>query len=352
MQNNIEGGLIYMKKRILSIIASAVFFLTSLLAGCATGQKQGQQDQTGQTATTTLKLAHSYAPTHLFNKASENIAAKVKERSGGKMEIKLFPAGQLGSEKDLADSVSANSLDMAIIGPGEMGKRYKPVLIFDGPYIFRDVDHALKVADGEVGKELWDGLAKASNIRVLRTLYYGTRFITTSSREVKTPADMVGLKLRVPDQPMSVANAKAMGASPTPMALSEVYLALQQNTVDGQENPIATIMANKFNEVQNYLMLSGHVIQITPITISQKKLDSLPEDQKKILMDAINEEVEITNKQMVEDEDKMINDFGAMPNHKVVEVDKDAFRKATQSVISENESTWGAGLYEKIQAVQ
>jgi len=136
------------------------------------------------------------------------------------------------------------------------------------------------------------------------------------------------------------------------MALSEVYLALQQNTVDGQENPIATIMANKFNEVQNYLMLSGHVIQVTPITISQKKYDSLPDDLKKILNDVIAEETEVVNKQMVLDEQKMIDEFGAMPNHKVVEVDKEAFRQATQSVIKQFENDWGKGLYEKIQEVK
>lgn len=340
-----------MKKRILAVSVITVFLLTSVLNGCTT-KKPAEQNQAAPNNVTTLKLAHPYAPTHLFNKAAENIAAKVKEKSGGKMEIKIFPAGQLGSEKDIADSVSANTLDMAIIGPGEMGKRYKPVLIFDGPFIFRDVDHALKVADGEIGKGLWDGLAQASNIRVLKTLYYGTRFITTSKKEVKTPGDMVGLKLRVPNQPMSVANAKAMGASPTPMALSEVYLALQQNTVDGQENPIATIMSNKFNEVQSYLMLSGHVIQITPIVISQKKLDSLSADQRKILTDAINEEGASVNKQMVVDEDKMVKDFGAASGKKVVQVDKEAFRKATQSVIKENENDWGKGLYEKIQDVK
>lgn len=351
-----------MKKKSLVVLLMLVFLVTSVLAGCGSSSKPAESKpaeskkeepkKVEEVKAISLKLAHSYAPTHLFHKASENIAAKVKEKSGGKLEIKVFPAAQLGSEKDICDSVSANTLDMAIIGPGEMGKRYKPVLIFDGPFIFRDVAHAMKVANGDVGTELWTELAKVSNIKTLKTWYYGTRFITTSKKEVKTPADMKGLKLRVPNMPMSVANAKAMGASPTPMALSEVYLALQQNTVDGQENPIATIMSNKFNEVQNFLMLSGHVVQVTPITISQKKFDSLPDDLKKILADAVAEETEVVNKQMLADEDKMVKDFGAMPNHKVVEVDKEAFRKATQSVIKEFENDFGKGLYEKIQAVK
>jgi tripartite ATP-independent transporter DctP family solute receptor len=281
----------------------------------------------------------------------DKLVEKVKKDSDGKLIINHYPAAQLGSEKDIADGVVNGIVDMAIIGPGELGKRFKPVLVFDGPYVFRDMDHMQKVTNGPVGQELWDQMAKETGIRALNTLYYGTRYVTTSKVPVKTPADLKGLKLRTPDQPLSVANAKAMGANPTPMALSEVYLALQQGVVDGQENPIPTIASQKFNEVQKYINLTGHVVQATPVVISQKKLDSLPEDLRKILVDAVNEIAPEINQEILDNEKATLEEFkkGGM---EVVESDVDAFRQATQSVIKEFEDTWGKGLYEKIQEVK
>lgn len=347
-------------KKTLTILLALVFVLGTILTGCGTSKPAESKPAESKAAdkpkeeakVITMKLGNVYSPTHMFTKASEAIAAKVKEKTGGKVEIKVFPASQLGSEKDLADQVNANTLDMAILGPGEMGKRYKPVLIFDGPFIFRDLDHALKVAKGDIGKELWDGLAKATNFRVISTMYYGTRYVTSGKKEVKTPDDMKGFKLRVPDQPMSVACAKGMNASPTPMALSEVYMALQQGVVDGFENSAETIMANKFYEVQNYMMLTGHVVQMTPLVISQKKLDSLPEEYRKILLQVAEEEGNKVIEEMRQKEVQLVKDFGAMPGKKVIGVDKEAFKKASAWVIKENEKDWGAGLYEKIQAIK
>jgi tripartite ATP-independent transporter DctP family solute receptor len=241
-------------------------------------------------------------------------------------------------------------LEMAIIGPGEIGKRYKPVLIFDGPFIFRDFAHAEKVLSGDIGKELWGGLESSTGLKNLTTLYYGTRYVT-SKRSIKTPEDMKGMKLRAPDMPLSVANAKAMGANPTPMALAEVYLALQQNVVDGQENPIPTIYTQKFYEVQSHISLTGHVLQLTPVFISKKKFDELPADFQKALMDSIAAVAPTINKAVAAAEKKWLDDMQS----KGMTVDQpnvEAFRVATQPVIKQFESQWGVGLYERIQAVK
>ncbi len=297
-----------------------------------------------------FKLAHVYQPDHPFSAGMKQLASMVSEKTGGKFVITEYPAGQLGSEKDLADGLVNGIVDMAIIGPGEIGKRYKPVLIFDGPFIFRDFAHAEKVLSGDVGKDLWSGLEKSTGLMNLTTLYYGTRYVT-SKKPIKTPEDMKGMKLRAPDQPLSVANAKAMGANPTPMALAEVYLALQQNVVDGQENPIPTIYTQKFYEVQSCINLTGHVTQLTPLFISKKKFDALPADYQKALLDSVAAVAPTINKAVGDAEKKWLGEMQAK-GMQVVQPDVDAFRAATQTVIKQFESQWGVGLYERIQAVK
>jgi len=296
------------------------------------------------------KAAHSYQPDHPFSVGMKQLAAMVSEKTGGKFIITEYPSGQLGSEKDLADSLVNGIVEMAIIGPGEIGKRYKPVLIFDGPFIFRDFAHAEKVLSGDIGKELWGGLEKSTGIKALSTLYYGTRYVT-SKKPIRTPEDMKGMKLRAPDQPLSVANAKAMGANPTPMALSEVYLALQQNVVDGQENPIPTIYTQKFYEVQSHINLTGHVLQLTPLFISKSKFDALSPAFQKALMDSTAAVAPKINAAVAAAEKNWLSEMQSK-GMQVVQPDVDSFRKATQPVIKQFEGQWGVGLYERIQAVK
>ena len=297
-----------------------------------------------------FKVAHVYQPDHPFSAGMKQLAAKVSEKTGGKLTLTEFPAGQLGSEKDLADGLVNGVVEMAIIGPGEIGKRYKPVLIFDGPFIFRNFAHAEKVLAGDIGKELWGNLEKSTGLKNLTTLYYGTRYVT-SKKAIRGPEDMKGMKLRAPDMPLSVANAKAMGANPTPMALAEVYLALQQNVVDGQENPIPTIYTQKFFEVQSHISLTGHVIQLTPLFISQKKFDALPAAFQKALVESVAEVAPTINKAVEDAEKKWLGEMQSK-GMQVIQPDVESFRKATQPVIKQFEEQWGKGLYERIQEVK
>lgn len=298
-----------------------------------------------------IRLAHVYASDHPFSKGVNKLAKEVERRSKGRLIIKISPEGQLGSEKDIADGIMNNIIDMAIIGPGELGKRFKPVLVFDAPYVFRDYEHMQKVVTGEVGKQLWDKMADETGIRVLSALYYGTRYVTTSRSPIYSPEDMKGLNLRTPNQPLSVKNAKAMGANPTPLALSEVYLALQQGGVDGQENPIATIATHKFNEVQKYIILTSHVVQVIPLNISEKKLNSIPEDLRKILVEVVQEISPSINQEIINIEKSTLEEF-KKSGMIIVKPNVQKFKEATLPVIKEFEDEWGKGLYESIQAVQ
>lgn len=298
----------------------------------------------------TLKIAHVQSMTHPYTQGVKDIGKTLTEKTGGRLILEDYPASQLGSEKDTADSVANDVLEMAIISPAEIAKRYKPALIFDIPYVFRDVDHAMKVINGPIGQEMWDEFATSTNIRVVTSILYGSRHIT-SSRPIHTPADLKGFKLRVTDTPVGLATGKALGANPTPMAFSEVYLGLSQGVVDGQENPIPTIIASKFYEVQKYLILSGHVLQTNQVTISDKKLKALPADLQASLFETFEAGAKELTNVIVKAEADGIEEL-KKNGVEVITPDMEAFREAGKAVVAQFQDQWGEGLYEKIQAVQ
>ncbi len=327
------------RKKLALLLAFGCLFAFSTFTGFAAGDG------------VTLKLAHILAPDHPFSKGMIRLADLVKKKSNGRLMINIYDSGSLGSEKDIADGIVNGIVDMSFIGPGELGKRFKPIQVLEAPFVFRSVDHMVKVTTGFIGKSMWEQMAKDTGIRVLYAPYYGTRYVTTAKVAVKTPADMKGLKLRTPDMPLYVAVTKAMGANPTPMALSEVYLGLQQGVVDGQENPIPTIYSQKFYEVQKYLILTGHILSVTPIVVSEKKLNSLPADLKKILIDSVNQVGPTINADIEAKEQSLLAEF-KKSGMIVVKPNVEAFRKAAQPVVATFESSWGVGLYQKIQAVR
>jgi tripartite ATP-independent transporter DctP family solute receptor len=326
------------KKSLTLVIILTFVFLSTFTAYCASRP-------------ITFKLAHSLAPDHPFAKGAVRLAEIVKKESKGRLIINVYDSASLGSEKDIADNIVNGIVEMGFVGPGELGKRFKPIQIIEAPFVFRNMEHAQKVIKSSLGQNMFAQMAKQTGIRVLAAPYYGTRYVTTSKVAVKTPADMRGLKLRTPDMPLYVATIKALGANPTPMALSEVYLGLQQGVVDGQENPLPTIYSQKFNEVQKYLSLTGHVLSITPLVISDKKLKMLPQDLQKVLVKAVNKVAPSISNEVKSQERSLLKTFKTN-GMKVIKPDIAAFRKATLPVIRQFEGQWGKGLYEQIQAVK
>lgn len=356
------------KTKILALVLVAIFMVTFAFAGCSAKKESapdaGSQQQELPKANSeqsketkkdaksyTLKMGHVLPADHLNHLGSEHFAKLVNEKTNGRVTIEVYPAAQLGSEKDHADAVAMGTLDFALIGMGEIAKRYKPALIFDGPFIFRDRNHLINVFKSDLFAKMADEMAAQAGIRPIGGTYYGTRHVTTSKIPVKTPEDLKGVKLRCPDQPMFVGVVKAMGATPTPMAFSEVYLALQQGVVDGQENPAAAITSMKFFEVQKYLIKTGHIAQGNHIFVSEKTLKKLPEDIQKAIIEAGQETADWVNKQAFELEDKLLKELEEN-GMTVIEPDRDAFIKAAQSLYDEYESQWGKGLLEDIRAIQ
>ena len=212
-------------------------------------------------AQTKLKWAHVYETSEPYHTQALWAAGEIKRRTNGRYEIDVFPASTLGKETDLNQALPLGTVDIIYTGTAFAGRVYPPISIAAGPFIFRDYDHWQKFRNGPVFKELAKGYEeKSGGAKILGYTYYGLRHLT-ANKMVTRPEDMKGMKLRVPDAPLFVMFPRAVGANPTPIAFAEVYLALQNGTVDAQENPLPTIDAKKFYEVQKYIILTGHITE-------------------------------------------------------------------------------------------
>jgi tripartite ATP-independent transporter DctP family solute receptor len=223
-------------------------------------------------AETVIKFAH-VDPEDVF--ASKKGAAArafkdiVESETSGEVIVNLFPAGQLGGERELIESTKLGTIQICMVS-GAIAGYFRPAMVLDIPYLFSSAPVAWKVLDGPFGKELSETLLKETGLRNLAYGETGFRNFTNSKRPIKSPADMKGLKIRVMETPLYITMVKALGASPTPIAWPEVYTSLQQGVVDGQENPVGVILNNKFNEVQKYLILDGHAYGTDFILINDK----------------------------------------------------------------------------------
>jgi tripartite ATP-independent transporter DctP family solute receptor len=234
-----------------------------------------------------LKLAHADA-TDIFTSRKHaqclTFANLVNARSGGRIEVQVYGAGALGAEREYVESIMAGTVQ-AGIASGVMGGFLPEAMVTDIPYLFPSATIAWEVLDGAFGEKLSDLLLEKTGLRNLAFAEVGFRHFTNSKRPIHTPEDMKGLKIRVMETPLFVTMVEALGANPTPIAWTECYTALQSGVVDGEENPISTINFAKFQEVQKYLTLDGHVYGVDWFVMNNEFFESLPEDLQYIILD-------------------------------------------------------------------
>lgn len=330
-------------KKFLAVILT----LCMVLALCACGAKQ---EAPAEAETIVLNFATNQPETHPAAKGYQRMADEVFEKSEGRLKIEVYYSSALGDEKEYTDGLVNGTIDMAGTSPVEVSKRFTPLAIFDCPYVFDSPQHMLKVANENMD-QYWDQLAKEHNIRVLGTFFFGQRNLTTNDIAATSPADMEGVKLRCIDSPVSMAMGRALGANPVPMAFSELYLALQQNTVDAQENPVTSILTQKFYEVQHYLVLTKHVTAGNFFAIAEDKWQSLPEDLKKIVQDAVDANVISITEEMLEVENSGVEELKGY-GMEVIEPDIDAFRANAGPIQKEMMPTWGQEIFDLVKSVK
>jgi tripartite ATP-independent transporter DctP family solute receptor len=301
-------------------------------------------------AQTKLKWAHVYETSEPFHKWSVWAADEIKKRSNGRYDIQVFPASTLGKESDINQGLTLGTVDIILTGASFAANSYKPLAISYFPFIFRDAEHQLKYANSEVFRDLASGYDKASGNHIVALNYYGARHVT-SNRPIAKPEDMKGLKIRVPDAPAYLAFPKALGANPTPIAFAEVYLALQNGTVDAQENPLPTIEAKKFYEVQKNISLTGHIVDSLLTVVSGQLWNKLSDADKKIFSDVMHEAAEKTGREIIASEARLTSEF-KKKGINVITVDKNAFREAVLKNTTPTAQGYRQADYDKIISIR
>ena len=299
----------------------------------------------------TLKLGHIAEPENPYGQGADHFANLVKERTKGEVTIQVYPSSQLGNQRDLVEGLTFGTVDMTLTGTAVLGNFIPEVAVFDLPFVFRDIPHAYKALD-TVGMDL----CKKGEGRGMMTLAIwenGVRHMTNNKRPIKTPEDMKGLKMRVMEQPVYIEMMKALGASPTPMAMSELYTALQKGVIDGQENPLAHIATKRFYEVQKYISLTGHTYASEPLLISTISWKKLTPEQQQIVRQAALDTRDWQRELCRNLEGsflKTIKDSGKSEVND--DVDMTAFANATKSVWKLYSDKFGTANIEAIQNVK
>jgi len=331
-----------------------VSVLTLVLAAAALAVLGGgqQEEAAAGTSVQVVKFSSPVAPDHPNNIAALKFAEIVNRESGGRLKVEVFPANQLGNVKDVIENVMTGSVHMYMGGTSETSLFQSEFAVMDAPYLFRDYDHLMKGAKSDVVKEIGAKLEKNRGVKILTAeIYYGARHLTTRNKPIKTPADLKGMLVRAPDQPIYLEAVRAMGATPTPVAFSDLYMALKQGVVDGQENPIPTIYTYKYYEAQKYLMLTGHMLRVNVIGADASWYNKLSPDLKTIIGKALDEAVKLNNQLTLKQEKDMLEELKKL-GMEVVQPDVEAFREAAKVVPPKFEDRWGKGTFDRLKAVK
>ncbi|MDC7745722.1 sialic acid TRAP transporter substrate-binding protein SiaP [Rhizobium binxianense] len=324
-----------MKKRLATILCTAA----AIMASSAIAH-----------AETVLKWAHVYETSEPFHTDSVWAAEEINKRTDGRYKIEVYPASQLGKEADINQGLKLGTVDIIISGSSFAARDYKPIGVTYFPYIFRGPDHLIAYTKSDVFKRLAKGYEDKTGNHIAAVSYYGTRH-TTSNKPIAKCADMQGLKIRVPDVPAYLAMPRACGANTTPIAFAEVYLALQNGTVEAQENPLTTIEAKKFYEVQKNIILTGHIVDHLNTVVSKTRWASLSDEDKKIFGEVMQEAAERTSKTIAGKENGLIATFKEKGLN-VAEVDKADFEKAVMEKVKFEDFGYEKADWEAIRAIQ
>ena len=236
-----------------------------------------------------IKLGHGDSEDSSFGGVHNGAVAfkqLVESRTAGKVRVEIHPNNQVGSPREMFESTKMGSLQMVWEGSSNFAGFLPEFMVFSMPYIFPNITVALRVLDGQFGEDLSALSVKKTGVRLLAYTQIGWRNFTNNKRVIRTPADIKGLKLRTQEDPAMMKIVQSMGGSATPIAWSELYTALQQGVVDGEENPTSMVQVAKLYEVQKYMTMDGHILAINPLCVNEKFYQSLPEDIRYIIKDS------------------------------------------------------------------
>jgi len=331
-------------------------FAFALIAALAVSLSAGGKSDEGSKAAAAsdypslvLKLGHIGDPGHPYSKGGEYFAELVNKRSNGKIVVKTYHSSQLGDQKTLIEGLIYGTVDMALVGTAALGQFQPQISLFDLPFLFEDLQHAYKSLDS-VGMELGKPL-EAKGIKLLGYMENGIRHMTNNVRPIKSPDDMKGLKIRVQTNKIHVAMIKALGGSPPPMSLGELYTAMQQGAVDGQENPAAHIFTQRYYEVNKYASRTAHCYAPEPVLISMSRWSAFPQNVKDLIQACADESIAWQRKLSADEDEGLWDKIKATGKMQVIEVDRKPFMDATAALYEEFASSVGRDNIAKVKAL-
>ena len=328
-----------MKKRFLALSLTLAMCL-AMLTGCGGGSDTTATDDGGSagdsasgTPEVTWVASCANADDHPAVQGVHKFAELVEEKSGGRMHIDVFANAQLASDRDCIEGMQMNTIQSGIMVYSALAGFTDELLVFDLPSLFDSSAQGQALCDSDVGQQIL-GTLEDIGIKGLGWMEYGMRNITNSVRPIETPEDLQGIKIRTMENPIHMAAFQVMGADPTPMAFGELFTALQQGTIDAQENPLSVITSSRFNEVQDYLSMTEHVYSAAPLMVSKAAYDALPDDLKAIVDEAGTEACQWEREYLAEVEVQWLDELEAAGTQ-INYPDKAPFVEAMSSVYDE-----------------
>jgi tripartite ATP-independent transporter DctP family solute receptor len=302
-------------------------------------------------AQTLLKIGYTPSRESHYGVGATAFCAEVEKNTQNRFKCQQFPSSALGGEREQIEAVQIGTQDLVITSTGPVGNFVPETKIVDIPFLFRDYEHARKVFDGPIGQELLTKFPAKGLVALVWT-ENGFRHMTNSKRPINKPEDTKGLKVRTMENKVHMDGYRTFGMMPTPMAFPEVFGALQQGTVDGQENPIPVIISSKFWQVQKYASLTGHVYSPALLLMSPRIFNKLPEADKKIFLEAAKVSAAAQRRKVDEDDANGIALMEKEGMQVVRNVDKTAFQDALKPAYAQFAKEFGAENIKKIQEVK
>ena len=348
-------------KKILALLLACIM-LTAVLTGCGnkrapteTAAQPATAEQTDATAsdgaTYTLKLAHDANTTSAYQLSALELKRMIEEKSDGRIKVEVYPAQQLGSAQEMIEGMQMGTIEATLLPTAKFGGFDQTMNILDMPFLFPDEDTLYEIMNGELGEQVMAGLP---DIGIRGCAFYGNGFkaITNNIHPIESPDDLKGLKIRTMEAPLIMSTYSAWGANPVPVDFSELYSSLQQNVVDGQENPYLTISDMRFYEVQKYMTISKHAYLSYVLTFSDAFLNGLPEDLEQVVMDCGKECVQYHRDQMAELNQGYYDNIAAsgIAINTLTDEQREAFKDASASVYDEYRDKIGGDLLDAVVA--
>jgi tripartite ATP-independent transporter DctP family solute receptor len=289
---------------------------------------------------------------HPWTDVGQMIADEVWRRSDGRLKITLYPAGSLGSQADAIDQLRVGSLDFLTSGPTILNPFDEKVMVFGVPYLFRDRDHAYRVMD-QMGDELFNThILEQSGIRTIALWYFGTRTLTINADQpVMRPSDLAGKNVRAMTIPVYSDAVASLGASPTPVDFTELYMALQTGVVQGQENPVPTIYAQRFHEVQSQIVLTNHTVHMGSVHVSERVWRTISEDDRDLILEVFAEYKPEIDQRIDQQSVRLLEEMREAGT-RIVEPDTAAFRAHSEAHMNRIYGARWGDLIRRIKAIQ